>query len=34
LRIVEQVSIALPLDRDVRELTDLIRKAEQLPRAP
>jgi Ca-activated chloride channel family protein len=32
--IVEQVSLALPLDRDVRELVELIRKAEHLPRAP
>jgi len=34
LRIVEQVSLALGLDRDVRELADLIRKAEHLPRSP
>ena len=34
LRVVEQVSLALPLDRDVRELVELIRKAEHLPRSP
>jgi len=34
LRVVEQVSLALPLDRDVRELVELIRKAENLPRSP
>jgi Ca-activated chloride channel family protein len=34
LRVVEQVSLALPLDRDVRELAELIRKAEHLPRSP
>jgi Ca-activated chloride channel family protein len=34
LRVAEQVSLALPLDRDVRELVELIRKAEHLPRAP
>jgi len=34
LRVVEQVSLALPLDRDVRELADLVRKAEHLPRSP
>ncbi len=34
LRVVEQVSLALGLDRDVRELADLIRKAEHLPRSP
>lgn len=34
LRVAEQVSLALPLDRDVRELAELIRKAEHLPRAP
>ena len=33
LAIAEKVSLALPLDRDVRELTELIRKAEHLPRA-
>jgi Ca-activated chloride channel family protein len=33
-RVVEQVSMALPLDRDVRELAELIRKAEHLPRSP
>jgi Ca-activated chloride channel family protein len=33
-RVVEQVSLALPLDRDVRELAELIRKAEHLPRSP
>ena len=34
LRVVEQVSLALGLDRDVRELAELIRKAEHLPRSP
>jgi len=34
LRVAEQVSLALPLDRDVGELVELIRKAEHLPRAP
>ncbi|MHC4691959.1 MAG: vWA domain-containing protein [Planctomycetota bacterium] len=34
LRVVEQVSLSLGLDRDVRELADLIRKAEHLPRSP
>ncbi|MGB2806162.1 MAG: von Willebrand factor type A domain-containing protein, partial [Sedimentisphaerales bacterium] len=34
LRVVEQVSLALPLDRDVRELAELVRKAEGLPRSP
>jgi Ca-activated chloride channel family protein len=34
LRVTEQVSLALPLDRDVRELVELIRKAEHLPRSP
>jgi Ca-activated chloride channel family protein len=34
LRVVEQVSLALPLDRDVRELVELVRKAEGLPRSP
>jgi len=34
LRVVEQVSLALPLDQEVRELADLIRKAENLPKAP
>ncbi|MHC4071117.1 MAG: YfbK domain-containing protein [Planctomycetota bacterium] len=34
LRVVEQVSLALPLDRDVRELVKLVRKAEGLPRSP
>jgi Ca-activated chloride channel family protein len=33
LTIAEKVSLALPLDRDVRELVELIRKAEHLPRA-
>jgi Ca-activated chloride channel family protein len=33
-RLAEQVSLALPLDRDVRELVELIRKTEHLPRAP
>lgn len=33
-RVVEQVSLALGLDRDVRELAELIRKAENLPRSP
>jgi Ca-activated chloride channel family protein len=33
-RIVEQVSLALPLDRDVRELAELIGKAPDLPRSP
>ena len=34
LRVVEQVSLALGLDRDVRELAELIRRAEHLPRSP
>jgi Ca-activated chloride channel family protein len=34
LQVAEQVSQVLPLDRDVRELADLIRKAEHLPVAP
>ena len=34
LRVVEQVSLALGLDRDVRELAELVRKAEGLPRSP
>jgi Ca-activated chloride channel family protein len=34
LRVMEQVNQALPLDRDVRELTDLIREAEHLPASP
>jgi len=33
-RVVEQVSLVLPLDRDVRELAELIRKSENLPRSP
>ncbi|HPD46202.1 MAG TPA: von Willebrand factor type A domain-containing protein [Anaerohalosphaeraceae bacterium] len=33
-RIVDQVSAALPLDRDVRELAALIKAAENLPKAP
>jgi Ca-activated chloride channel family protein len=33
-RVVEQVSLALPLDRDVRELAELIRKSENLPGSP
>jgi len=33
LAVAEKVSLALPLDRDVRELVELIRKAEHLPRA-
>ncbi len=33
LIIAEKISLALPLDRDVRELAELIRKAEHLPRA-
>ncbi|MHC4743187.1 MAG: YfbK domain-containing protein, partial [Planctomycetota bacterium] len=33
-RIAEQVSLALPLDRDVRQLAELIRKADNLPKAP
>ncbi|UCG57986.1 MAG: von Willebrand factor type A domain-containing protein [Phycisphaerales bacterium] len=33
-RIIEQVSLALPLDRDVRELAELIRRAQDLPRSP
>jgi Ca-activated chloride channel homolog len=33
-RIIEKVSGALPLDRDVRALAQLIRQAEHLPRAP
>jgi len=34
LQVAEQVSQALPLDRDVRELAELIRRAENLPAAP
>jgi Ca-activated chloride channel family protein len=34
VRVVEQVGLALPLDRDVREFAELVRKAEHLPRAP
>jgi len=34
LATVEQISLTLPLDRDVRELAELIRKAQHLPRAP
>jgi Ca-activated chloride channel family protein len=34
LHLIGQVSVALPLDRDVRELAELIRAAEDLPRAP
>jgi Ca-activated chloride channel family protein len=34
LSMMDQISAALPLDQDVRELTDLIRQAEGLPRAP
>jgi Ca-activated chloride channel family protein len=34
LRVAEQVSLALPLDRDVRQLAELIRTAESLPKAP
>ncbi len=34
LRVMEQVNQVLPLDRDVRELTDLIREAEHLPASP
>ncbi|MEN8127295.1 MAG: von Willebrand factor type A domain-containing protein [Planctomycetota bacterium] len=33
LTVIEKVSQSLPLDRDVRELTELIHKAEHLPRA-
>jgi len=33
-RVAEQVSLALPLDRDVRELAEQIRKAEHLPASP
>ncbi len=33
LAVAEKVSLTLPLDRDVRELTELIRKAEHLPRS-
>jgi len=33
-RIIEKISRALPLDRDVRALAELIRQAEHLPRAP
>ncbi|MCD6394387.1 MAG: DUF3520 domain-containing protein, partial [Planctomycetes bacterium] len=33
LTVAEKVSLALPLDRDVRELAELIRKAEHLPRS-
>ncbi|MBW8015596.1 MAG: DUF3520 domain-containing protein [Planctomycetes bacterium] len=32
LAVAEKVSLALPLDRDVRELTELIRRSEHLPR--
>ncbi len=32
--VIDQVSAALPLDRDIRELADLVRQAEGLPRAP
>ncbi|MBL7152703.1 MAG: von Willebrand factor type A domain-containing protein [Phycisphaerae bacterium] len=34
LRVAEQVTLALPLDRDVRGLAELIRKADNLPKAP
>ncbi|MBN1124280.1 MAG: von Willebrand factor type A domain-containing protein [Sedimentisphaerales bacterium] len=34
LRIIEPVSLALPLDHDVRELVDLIRMSENLPKSP
>jgi len=34
LRVAEQVSRMLPLDGDVRELAELIRKSEGLPRSP
>jgi Ca-activated chloride channel family protein len=34
LRVVEQASLALPLDHDVRELVDLVRKSENLPKVP
>jgi len=34
LRVAEQVNQVLPLDRDVRELAELIRKAEHLPASP
>ncbi|MHC4949501.1 MAG: YfbK domain-containing protein [Planctomycetota bacterium] len=33
LHVAEKVSIALPLDRDIRELVELIRKSEHLPMA-
>jgi Ca-activated chloride channel family protein len=33
LAVAEKVTLALPLDRDVRELTELIRRSEHLPRA-
>jgi Ca-activated chloride channel family protein len=32
--IVDEISAALPLDQDIRELANLIRQAEGLPRAP
>jgi len=32
--IVDEISAALPLDQTIRELADLIRQAEGLPRAP
>ena len=32
--IVDEISAALPLDQDIRELADLMRQAEGLPRAP
>ncbi|MBE0535019.1 MAG: von Willebrand factor type A domain-containing protein [Phycisphaerae bacterium] len=34
LWIVDQVAAALPLDRDIRELYELIQEAENLPKAP
>jgi len=34
LRVLDQVRAALPLDGDVSELADLVRRAEHLPRAP
>ncbi len=34
LGIAERVSLTLPLDRDVRQLLELIRKSEHLPRSP
>jgi hypothetical protein len=33
-RLLDEVSVALPLDRDVRDLATLAHRAEGLPRAP